>query len=371
MSTWRLRSLVTALACATPAQALGTLDRAAYEACLLRSHTDTAERYIPVYDHWNGVPCSDDLFENFEFIGRGASSAVYRAIYNPRKEITTMTEDGDQLIPVALKYILNSKKFDQAHAEQCLLANARHDNMPEFYCAFARGTYAVLVMQYIPGMRADQTAPTAYDPTAPSSSALLLGEEETDSAAIINPPSESPVSQGGDRVPIPWALTLAAATSVLGFLHAHGILLRDLKPENVIVGEERAYVIDFGIATSRSLITGWRGTPIYSAPEVLEAWRTAQLSVLRHFAADWYSLGLTLYVMIVGRLPFREDCETNCYRDIARGIRRHMIPQGAFKKLLMGLMHRDRAKRYGLIRTCRWIQRHSRLGIPLVEECEL
>lgn len=369
MSAWRLQGLVTALICATSVHALGTLDRTAYEACLLRDHTDTDGRYMPVYDHWNGVPCSEDLFENFEFIGRGASSTVYRATYDPRRETTTTTtteglDDRDWPIPVALKFVLNPKKFEQAHMEQCLLANVRHDNMPEFYCAFARETHAVLVMQYIPGTPADQ-APIFYDPTT-SSPALL--EEETDAmhSAGISPGPESAAGQT-----IPWVLTLAAATSVLGFLHSHGIMLRDLKPENVIVGEERAYVIDFGVAISRSLITGWRGTPIYSAPEVLEAWRTAHLPTLRHFAADWYSLGLTLYVMIVGRVPFRDDCETDCYGDIARGIRRHMVPSGVFRELLMGLMHRDRAQRYGLTRICRWIQRHSILGIPHVEECEL
>lgn len=106
--------------------------------------------------------------------------------------------------------------------------------------------------------------------------------------------------------------TLAIAAdmaSALEAAHQKGIVHRDLKPSNVIMVTdsstmlgERAMVLDFGVAKLHEdhvTQTGAQvGTPIYMSPEQIEDASKADAK------ADVYSLGLMLYQMLCGRLPF-------------------------------------------------------------------
>ena len=93
-----------------------------------------------------------------------------------------------------------------------------------------------------------------------------------------------------------------------GLTEAHklGVVHRDLKPQNIMVDEEgKARIMDFGIA--RSLkgkgMTGagvMIGTPEYMSPEQVEGKDVDQRS-------DIYSLGVILYEMVTGRVPFEGD----------------------------------------------------------------
>lgn len=92
----------------------------------------------------------------------------------------------------------------------------------------------------------------------------------------------------------------------LALSHAHkkGIIHRDIKPSNIIITEQQVYVADFGLArpewAARLTITGaLLGTPAYMSPE-----QALGLPYVDH-RADIYSLGVVLYEMLTGKIPFR------------------------------------------------------------------
>ncbi|RPI97054.1 MAG: serine/threonine protein kinase, partial [Chloroflexi bacterium] len=110
--------------------------------------------------------------------------------------------------------------------------------------------------------------------------------------------------------PLPLRLAsrmLTQISSALTFAHEQGIIHRDLKPNNVMLDERNnAYLVDFGIAkmlagTTKLTATGnILGTPAYMAPE---QWRGDPVDA----RTDIYSLGIMVYEMVLGRLPFTGD----------------------------------------------------------------
>ncbi len=112
--------------------------------------------------------------------------------------------------------------------------------------------------------------------------------------------------------------TMAGACAVVmascaGLHHAHegGVLHRDVKPENLMFAKDGALkVTDFGIAKmvsgQRTLATmdgGVLGTPAYMAPEQAEGKDVGK-------SADVYALGVMLFELLSGRLPFEADTPT-------------------------------------------------------------
>jgi serine/threonine-protein kinase len=89
----------------------------------------------------------------------------------------------------------------------------------------------------------------------------------------------------------------------LDYAHEKGIIHRDLKPGNVLMDEKgNAYLADFGIAkviesTAQWTGSGVVGTPAYMAPEMADPAEPTPL-------VDIYALGVTLFQMLTGRLPY-------------------------------------------------------------------
>lgn len=90
----------------------------------------------------------------------------------------------------------------------------------------------------------------------------------------------------------------------LDAIHAAGVIHRDLKPSNVILSEKGAKIADFGVARPfTSELTAHHeviGSAEYMAPE---QWRGAEIGA----AADIYALGVVLYELLVGEVPFRGE----------------------------------------------------------------
>ena len=122
-------------------------------------------------------------------------------------------------------------------------------------------------------------------------------------------PGETLESRLRRRGILPLHETLHILRSLAGALdcaHSHGVIHRDVKPANVILGPAgRVTLTDFGVARaaqeSRLTNTGASvGTPQYISPEQL---RGSEIDV----RADQYSLGVVAYQMLTGHLPFEAD----------------------------------------------------------------
>ncbi len=112
--------------------------------------------------------------------------------------------------------------------------------------------------------------------------------------------------------PLPLARALAIARGMaeaLGAAHAAGLVHRDIKPENVLVardaqGRDVAKILDFGIVAMREssaqLSSAVIQTDAYASPE---QWMGMKSDAIDG-RADLYSLGMTLFEMLTGRLPF-------------------------------------------------------------------
>jgi predicted Ser/Thr protein kinase len=109
------------------------------------------------------------------------------------------------------------------------------------------------------------------------------------------------------RLPVRRALSHAIDSGeALAFAHRHGLVHRDVKPQNVLLnGEGRIKVTDFGIARSLNLQSVTEsgtvlGTSYYIAPE-----QATGGGVSAH--TDVYSLGVVLFELLTGRLPFEGE----------------------------------------------------------------
>jgi beta-lactam-binding protein with PASTA domain/predicted Ser/Thr protein kinase len=110
------------------------------------------------------------------------------------------------------------------------------------------------------------------------------------------------------RGPAPVKIAIDYTRQILaavGFAHRHGIVHRDIKPHNVLVGHEgRLKVTDFGIARSGASqmteVGSIIGTAQYLSPEQARGAPVDQTS-------DLYSVGVVLYEMLTGQVPFTGD----------------------------------------------------------------
>jgi serine/threonine protein kinase len=98
----------------------------------------------------------------------------------------------------------------------------------------------------------------------------------------------------------------ADVLDALDYSHRRGIIHRDMKPENILIDEDRRpFVMDFGIAKSEQSVVHTRtgtilGSPAYIAPEQLTGGAVDG-------RADIYSLGATLYRMVSNSFPFQDS----------------------------------------------------------------
>ncbi|MDE1976717.1 MAG: protein kinase [Elusimicrobia bacterium] len=175
---------------------------------------------------------------------------------------------------VAVKRMRDEIKSDKRERERFiseakLVASLHHPNIVDIYAIVEEGQDAYLIFEYVRGKTIRE----------------ILSEK--------------------GRMGLSEAVSIfRSMASALDYAHARGVVHRDLKPSNVMMSDEGGVkVMDFGIARAakdamtRSATTGTiLGTPPYMAPE-------QERGVVRK-ESDVYALGISLYEMLSGRLPF-------------------------------------------------------------------
>ncbi len=157
----------------------------------------------------------------------------------------------------------------------------------------------------------------------------------------------------------------------LHYMHAQGVAHRDLKPENIMVDDKDGIkLIDFGIASkagARRLTFGKlsqvMGTPDYISPEQLKSKRGDGRS-------DLYSMGVMLYEMLSGEMPFSGPDPFTVMNDRLlnnppppREVNPHITPE--MQEIIYRALERDPDKRYQNAEQFMWdLQHEDEVGSP-------
>jgi len=194
-------------------------------------------------------------------IGRGGMAIVYKAFQTSLNRYVA--------IKVLPPYFQHTEEFlDRFKREALAAAQMQHPNIVQIYETGEWNGYHYIVMEYVDGE------------------------------------SLHTIMQKRGALDINTAFNLVVQIgSALDYAHAQGIVHRDVKPSNILVDQRgRALLTDFGIAkaaeSTRLTQTGTSlGTPEYMAPEQAEGEPVDART-------DLYSLGVILYQMLTGKIPF-------------------------------------------------------------------
>ena len=203
-------------------------------------------------------------YEMIEKIGNGGMATVYKA-----KDLTLKRNVAIKVLKD--EFTTDNEFIRRFNIEAQSAASLTHPNIVSIYDVGSEGNIYYIVMELIQGKTLKQ----------------IIDEDGV--------------------LPWKWSLNIAIQiASALETAHKNNIIHRDIKPHNIIITEDGiAKVTDFGIAkaVSNSTITAF-GTTIgsvhYFSPEHARGGFTDAKS-------DLYSLGIVMYEMLTGRVPFDAD----------------------------------------------------------------
>ena len=248
-------------------------------------------------------------YEIIEEVGRGGMAIVYKARQKSLDRIVAL-----KVIP---KEFTHDKEFIERFKREARdSAKLNHPNIIHIYDSGEIGGYPFMAMEYLEGG-------TISDLIRKKGK---LSEEEIKKIII-------PVLEG------------------LGYAHDHGLIHRDIKSSNIMFDKTgRPVLMDFGIAKSAEgsnlTKTGvYMGTPQYSSPEQADSSKSV------NHQTDIYSMGVVMYEMATGSVPFKGDNPISVLHDVI-----HKTPPNpktlnyelseGFSNAIMGALEKDLSMRY-------------------------
>ncbi|KAG7303280.1 hypothetical protein JYU34_011756, partial [Plutella xylostella] len=200
----------------------------------------------------------------------------------------------------------------------------------------------------------------------PAEDQLYLVFQLLEGGPVVEVPSDSPLSEDLAR------RYFRDALLGVEYLHYQGIAHRDIKPANLLLGEDRVQVADLGAAGDLAgRLSGAVGTPAFRAPEA-----AASADRYDGEAADMWSLGVTLFSMVTGRVPWHGSSSAELQRRIQTEPLafppRPLSPQ--LKHLFTRLLDKDPVSRITLqeVKEHEWVTRGGLDPLPSEQEnCRL
>lgn len=148
---------------------------------------------------------------------------------------------------------------------------------------------------------------------------------------------------------------LSALNDVLKYLHNKGIIHRDINPTNIFITENKKIKLgDFGFAHlekqhDRITIAGKVfGTPHYMSPEQISGNNYSK-------ASDYYALGITIYELLSGTLPFSGPIVDIFRKHLEKEVPKLNVSE-RFNSLIKGLTKKDPDKRWGYEEVIKFLQ---------------
>ncbi len=235
-------------------------------------------------------------------LGRGGMATVYLALQESvQREVA---------LKVMSKALLGDEQFGERFLREArIAARLRHPNVVQVHDVGVSGEQHYIAMEYLPG-------------------GPVMG-------------------RAGEARPVGFALQVARQIAgALDYAGAHGIVHRDIKPDNILLREDGSAVLtDFGIAhasdATRMTRTGAIiGTPHYMSPEQARG-------LPLDGRADLYSLGILLYEMLVGKVPYHaEDSLAVGIMHITAPLPRLPAELARLQPVLDGLLAKEPQGRY-------------------------
>ncbi|MCC4116724.1 serine/threonine-protein kinase [Aromatoleum toluclasticum] len=216
------------------------------------------------------MPLTIGKYRIVKEVGRGATAVVY------------MAESADWPVPVAVKLIrFNDKSKDESKwnrrllkllkAEQAVSTRLDHPHIIHVHDVVIEAEQAYVVMEYFPGESLERYC--SFEHLLPVHRAIGI---------------------------------VFKCCMALDYAYRQGIVHRDIKPANILVDDQdNVKITDFGLALniskkveSDSTFIMGVGSPAYMSPEQIKGYPLNQKT-------DLYSLGVVLFNLLTGRLPFR------------------------------------------------------------------
>jgi serine/threonine-protein kinase len=260
-------------------------------------------------NHNPAIPILANRYQLLQTLGSGGMAVVYRA------------KDLNLERYVAVKILRPDFSKDEGfrkrfHQEAKAAANLSHPNIVTVHDFGLDGERLFIIMEYVPG---------------------------TNLKSMIREQLVIPTDKALD-------LIIQAAQGI-GYAHRAGLIHCDIKPHNMLVAPDgRLKVTDFGIARALTTIEPdeknayvW-GSPQYLSPEQAEGLPPSP-------ASDVYSLGIVLYEMVTGKLPFfsKDATElTRMHKEVIPISTRNFNPEVPFTldQIILKVLSKEQTSRY-------------------------